>query len=90
MRTTVDIEEPLLRKARKRAAESNRTLSRLVSEAVRAYLAESQLGGKESPFQLITAGVKGRPAPTPERIGQVLDQEESGSLRLPRANHEGA
>lgn len=39
MRTTIDLDQALLRLARKRALESHRTLSQVIEEALRAGLA---------------------------------------------------
>jgi len=38
MRTTIDIEDALLAKARRKAAERNTTLTRIVEDALRRYL----------------------------------------------------
>jgi len=86
MRTTVDIEGPLLREARKKAAQSETTLSRLVSEALRSYLRQFQAPPADPPFRLITAGTTTGPAPTPQQIRRTLDEEDAAALRIPGAH----
>ena len=70
MRTTIRIDERLLREAKARAAESGRTLNAVVEEALRAALARRERGQRE-PFLL--------PAFTGSRLqpGVVLDDSAS-------------
>lgn len=49
MRTTLDLDGTLMREARKRAAEENRTLTSLIEEAVRLLLTRKRERG---PHQL--------------------------------------
>ncbi len=46
MRTTVDLDEGMLARARKRALEERRTLSAVVSEALAAHLATKRTKAK--------------------------------------------
>ena len=57
MRTTVDLPEPLLNNAKRRAAELKVTLSEVVQDALRGHLAQRSLRGTRD-FQLHT--VRGR------------------------------
>jgi hypothetical protein len=57
MRTTVDLPEPLLRTAKRRAAERGVTLSELLGDALRGHLARRP-AAIVPPFQLHT--VRGR------------------------------
>jgi hypothetical protein len=88
MRTTVDIEEPLLRHARKRAAATNTTLSQIVKNALRAYLA-APARRSDQPFELVVRGTPGGPCPTPAEMARALEDEEVATLRIPGAKPRG-
>jgi len=60
MRTTIDLPEPMLRAAKRRAEERNVTLSEIVTDALRAEL-NTKPTVSTKPFRLITA--KGKPFP---------------------------
>ena len=51
MRTTVDIEEMLLRRLKVAAADSGQTLSQMTQEAIRAFLSPGP-GGQRQPITL--------------------------------------
>jgi hypothetical protein len=57
VRTTVDLPQPLLHNAKRRAAERGVTLSALVEDALRTHLA-AKPKGPDTPFRLHT--VRGR------------------------------
>jgi len=57
VRTTIDLPEPLLRNAKRRASERGVTLSAVVEDALR-YLLAARPKGPETPFRLHT--VRGR------------------------------
>jgi Arc/MetJ family transcription regulator len=57
MRTTVRLDEHLLAEAKKRAAESGKTLAAVLEDALRASLARSSVQAKSKPVRLKT--VKG-------------------------------
>jgi len=57
MRTTVDLPEPLIQNAKRRASERGVTLSALVEDALRSHLA-ARLKRSQGPFRLHT--VRGR------------------------------
>lgn len=61
MRTTVDIEDALLRAAKKRAAEEGRTLTSVIEDALRRELAPQPRAAK--PFRLRLLTKKGRILP---------------------------
>jgi hypothetical protein len=61
MRTTVDINEELLREAKKRAAEEGRPLRAIIEDALRAMIQASPSGQKR--FQLQWRTEKGRLQP---------------------------
>ena len=75
MRTTVDLDDELLAAARERAARRRTTLSRVVQDAVKAYL-EAAPERRSEPFELITAGTSGGRYPAPEQIGELLAAED--------------
>ena len=60
MRTTLDLDDAVLREAKKRAAEEGRTLTRLIEEAVRDHLAAPARG---EPFRLELLTKRGRLVP---------------------------
>jgi len=61
MRTTLDLNDALLRQAKKLAADEGKTLTRVVEEALRERLAPRPRGGK--PFKLKLLTKKGRLLP---------------------------
>lgn len=61
MRTTVSIDDAVLRAAKQRATEEGRTLGDLITEALRARLAPRAPTARE-PFRMITDG-EGGPLP---------------------------
>jgi plasmid stability protein len=61
MRTTLDLDDQLMREAKKRAAEEERTLTALVQDALRQYLAPD--ARPREPFRLRLLSKKGRVAP---------------------------
>ncbi|MCC6847544.1 MAG: ribbon-helix-helix protein, CopG family [Deltaproteobacteria bacterium] len=77
MRTTVDLDAPLLERAKRRAARRGQTLSQLVRDAVSTYLARQPAGGEE-PFELVTCGDPGGYAPTPAEMAAALDEDDAG------------
>jgi hypothetical protein len=61
MRTTLDLSDALLRGAKRRAAEEGRTLTSVIEEALREYLAPRRNGAK--PFRLRVLTRRGRLLP---------------------------
>ncbi|MEW6270413.1 MAG: DUF2191 domain-containing protein [Thermodesulfobacteriota bacterium] len=62
MRTTLELRDPLLREAKKRAAEEGRTLTSVIEEALERFLHPSP-GATGKPFRLKLLTRKGRPVP---------------------------
>lgn len=60
MRTTLDLDDRLMKEAKKRAAEEGRPLTRVLEEALRRYLSASP---KKKPFRLRLLTMKGRTLP---------------------------
>ena len=59
MRTTVDLPNDLLARAKKAAAESNRTLSAVIQDALREALARRRRPVRPVPVKLTTFGEAG-------------------------------
>jgi len=81
MRTTVEIEDRTLERAKKLASASGRTLGELVTEALAAYL-PARSSRADSTFQLVVRGRPGGRFPTPDDIARAGDDEELASLGL--------
>ncbi len=76
MRTTIDLDTPLLERAKRRAVRQGQTLSQLVREAVSTYLAERARTDDE-PFDLVTCGESGGYAPTPAEMAAALEEDDA-------------
>ena len=61
MRTTLDLDEILIRKAKRRAGDEGTTLTAVIEGALRQYLAPTRPSGKAFRLKLLTK--KGRPVP---------------------------
>jgi hypothetical protein len=59
MRTTVRLDEQLLSEVKKTAAESGRTLTSIIEDSLREYLARKQVKGKKRPTRLPSFGSGG-------------------------------
>ncbi len=88
MRTTIDLDTPLLERAKRRASSQGRTLSQLVREAVTSYLA-SRPSEDEEPFELVVCGEAGGYAPTPREMAAALEEDDA-RLAPPRRRDAGA
>ncbi len=54
MRTTVNLPDPLLAQARRQAAETGRTLTAFIADAVREALSRRRKGESQPPVRLTT------------------------------------
>ena len=54
MRTTIDIDDSVLRQAKKLAAEENKTLTRIIEEALRERISPKTRTGKKFKLRLLT------------------------------------
>jgi hypothetical protein len=61
MRTTLNLDDALIRRARRRAADEGTTLTAVIEEALRQHLAPPRPAGKAFRLRLLTK--KGRPVP---------------------------
>ena len=59
MRTTVDLKDALLKRARKRAAEQGRTLTSLIDEGLRLVLTEPVIGKRQRILLPVSKAVGG-------------------------------
>jgi len=78
MRTTVRLDERLLAEVKKYAAESGRTLTAVLADALRETLARRGARGKRKPVRLRTAKGNGlRPGVDLDDTASLLDFMES-------------
>jgi len=59
MRTTVDIDDGLLERAKRLALKEKQTLGAVVGQALAAYLGSRKAADKDPPFQLLVRGKAG-------------------------------
>ena len=77
MRTTIRIDEALLREARQLAAQSGKSLAAVIEDALRESLARQRRASKREPVRLITAGGSGlRPGVDLDDSASLLDVME--------------
>jgi predicted transcriptional regulator len=83
MRTTVDLDEATLDRAKHLALREGRTLSSVVSDALSAYLGARKQAQKAVPFELLVRGNARARFPSPAEIAATEDSEELAALRIP-------
>lgn len=83
MRTTVDIEDGLLERAKRLALKENRTLAAVVGEALAAHLASRRLAAKDVPFTLLVRGDPHARFPTATDILAVEADDDVTALGIP-------
>jgi len=84
VRTTIDLPEPLLENAKKRAAERGITLSAVVEDALRAHLA-ARPGGSDKPFRLhIVRGRLVQPELDLDRTSALVTSDDESDFRNPK------
>lgn len=80
MRTTLVLDDSLVRRAKRRAVERNQTLSDVVNEALREVLREAPVHAP--PFSLVTYGHPGRQVRhEPADFAATVDAEDRDRLR---------
>ena len=80
MRTTLVLDDQLLRQAKRQAAERNTTLSAVVNDALRESLRERP--AETRPFRLITYGDPAKKFHhEPEDLKRILEEEDLARLR---------
>lgn len=80
MRTTVDLDEALIERAKRLALKESRTVSALVNAALAAYLGARRESLKDSPFELIVRGNSGARFPTPAEIASAEEEDDRAAL----------
>lgn len=90
MRTTVDVDDALLERAKRLALKDGRTLSAVVNSALAAYLGGRRSTGKEEPFELIVRGKPDGRFPTPADLAEVEEDEDLEALRIARRRDSAA
>jgi predicted transcriptional regulator len=90
MRTTIDIEDALLERAKRLALKEKQTLGGVVGAALAAYLASRKSAGKDPPFQLLARGRAGGRFPTHAEMLAVEEEEEGKALKIPRGRRRAA
>ncbi|MBY0273796.1 hypothetical protein K2Z84_00530 [Candidatus Binatia bacterium] len=80
MRTTVDIDERTLERAKKLAASTGRTLGEVVGAALAAYAAGRAAARGGEPFELVVRGRPGARFPSASEIAEVLEDEDVAGL----------
>jgi hypothetical protein len=78
MRTTLVLDDALLRQAKRRAAERSTTLSEVVNEALRESLRATPVDAP--PFSMITYGPASRVHHEPSDLAAALEAEEREAL----------
>ncbi|MGD2113855.1 MAG: ribbon-helix-helix protein, CopG family [Acidobacteriota bacterium] len=77
MRTTITIDDHLMERLKKRAAETGTTLSRLFESLVRLGLAPKELEDEGEDFELVTFGRGGRfTTANVDKISRLLEQDD--------------
>ena len=89
MRTTVDLDEAVLKRAKRLADSENRTLGSLVGDALVAYLGRRKPPAKDPPFELIVRGKPRARFPTPGELAEVDDEEDIAGLQIPGVHRRG-
>jgi hypothetical protein len=77
MRTTLDLDDALARRAKKAAAARGTTLSRLIEDALRSHLAPKRRGAAAYKLEILTKQGSRAPAVDPadrDRLYDLLDE----------------
>ena len=83
MRTTVDIEDGLLERAKRLALKEKQTLGAVVGQALSAYLGSRKAADKDAPFELLVRGKAGDRFPTVQEFLRAEDDEDREALAIP-------
>jgi hypothetical protein len=79
MRTTVRLDERVLREAKALAAKERRTLTAVIDDALRQFLARKSAPRKPAPVKLITFGGGGlRPSVDLDNTASLIELMEEG------------
>jgi hypothetical protein len=90
MRTTVDIDEAMLERAKQLALKERRTLSAVLGDALSAYLGSKRARAKDPEFELLVRGKPGARFPTQAEVNAVEEEEDVAALAIARARGRAA
>ena len=90
MRTTVDIDDALLERAKRLALKEKQTLGAVVGQALAAYLSSRRAVAVDPPFELLVAGKVGARFPTVEEILLAEEDDDRKALAIPRVKRRAA
>jgi len=76
MRTTVSLDDHLLREAKQRAAASNRSLSAFIADALQEVMARDSQAGEPEPVHLLTVKGKLLPGINYDSFAELNDRAE--------------
>jgi hypothetical protein len=82
MRTTITLPDPLLAEAKRRAAETGRSLTAFIADAVRESIARRRSGKERRPVRLTTVGGSG--------LQPGVDLDDSAALQDLIDGHDAA
>ncbi|MDX2055525.1 MAG: type II toxin-antitoxin system VapB family antitoxin [Polyangiaceae bacterium] len=82
MRTTVDIDDALLERAKKLALKERQTLGSVVNRALAGYLGGRKSAVKDEPFELLVRGDSLSRFPTQAEILAAEEEEDVASLAV--------
>lgn len=83
MRTTVEIEDGLLERAKRLALKEKQTLGAIVGRALSTYLGSRKSAGKDPPFTLLVRGEPQARFPSDEEFLAAEEEEDIGALAIP-------
>ena len=90
MRTTVDIDEAMLERAKQVALKEHRTLSSVLMDALATYLGSKRSRAKDGEFELLVCGKPRGRFPTPAEMSAVEEEEDVAALAVPGARRRAA
>lgn len=90
MRTTVDIDDSLLERAKKLARREKQTLSGLVGQALAAYLGSRRQASKDPDFVLLVRGTAGGRFPSPAEFVLSEEADDRAALAIPGLKSDAA
>jgi hypothetical protein len=90
MRTTVDIDDALLERAKRLALKEQRSLGAVLGQALAAYLSSRKVADRDPPFELLVRGKAGARAPSAEEVQLAEGDGERKSLAIPKLKRRAA
>lgn len=63
MRTTLNLDDAVMRRARQRAAKTGQTLTQVIEDALRQSMAQEERAADSTPTRLVAARQSGGPRP---------------------------